>query len=617
MNISLPILGGSSSTMTASPLLPTSPTTPSRQSHSHSRNQSLSHGHRSARPSTATSAHTAQGGVTGTAAAMALANSPSLPSPSSSTSTSSGTAAAAGTGFSAIPLRVIQYGLAILLRIRARLPAPVRPWFWVGLWFMFAMVSVAVFAGFHTRIFELLETMATFIKNLGRAGPPIIMVCLFFTAFPPIFGYSSLVTMSGYVYGFKFGLFIAYTSALLGSIACFYLCRKWFKVQVRALMAKKPSMKSVVKAVEKRGFRLMILIRLAPYPFNVMNALLSTTHIPLSTYTLATALSLSKLALHVYIGSTLSSLAALPPALPSLPPMDGDQGENTPETALPGTEGDSHGRNLKIVVMVISMTLGIAVGAYVWLVAKREIEASEGIRIERRRKRRESMRQSRLFARANANAVATAVNGSHLHHQSQMVARIGSGDQLLNSMQQHHGHNTAGAAMESDFVGGATLFTNQNYRDEEDVAEDQALVQGGRQGRSGTHSAARSPTSPSFQMNAHPHAHLEYGTDSEESDYLDDYDDDDVSDMERGGDDDNFIGNRSPLPPYQLHPATLQRTNSSGSSRQGGATEMEVRHPSPQPRVSSSSASLSNPLNHDTSMGWFAQNGIDTGDRSW
>lgn len=241
------------------------------------------------------------------------------------------------------------------------------------------------------------------------------------------------------------------------------------------------------------------------------------------------------------------------------------------------------------------------------MVAKREIEASEGIRIERRRKRRESMRQSRLFARANANAVATAVNGSHHLLQNQMVARIGSGDQLLNIMQQHHV-----AAMDSDFVGG-----NQIYRDEEDVAEDQALVQGGRHGRSGTHSAARSPTSPSFQIHAHPHAHLEYGTDSEESDYLDDYDDDDVSDMERGVDDDDFVGNHSPLPPYQLHPGNLQRTNSAGSSRPGNATEMEVRHPSPQPRVSSSSASLSNPLNRDSSMGWFAQNGVDTGDRAW
>ncbi|KAG0053086.1 hypothetical protein BGZ83_001678 [Gryganskiella cystojenkinii] len=440
---------------------------------------------------------------------------------------------------------------------------------------MFALVSVAIFAGFHTKIFELLEAMATFIKSLGRAGPPIIMVCLFLTAFPPIFGYSSLVTMSGYVYGFKFGLFIAYTSALLGSIVCFYLCRKWFKVQVRSLMAKKPSLKSVVKAVEKRGFKLMILIRLAPYPFNVMNALLSATHIPLSTFTLATALSLSKLALHVYIGSTLSSLAVLPP----------DEGTEPSEPLLPGT--DSHGRNLKIVVMAISMILGIAVGAYVWMVAKREIAASEGIRIERRRKRRESMRQSRLFARANANAVATAVDGTH---RGQMIARLGSGDALFNThqqqQQQQHGATPIMDLSGSDYVGSATFSINAGYQDEEDVAEDQGLVQSGPVGRhSRTPSVvARSPTSPSFQSHVNSHAHLEYGTDSDDSEFLDDYDDDDddFSDMERGGDDQDgthAMNMTSPLPPY---PGDMQRTNSGigagGGSWQGSSNNATEIH---------------------------------------
>ncbi|KAK3839149.1 MAG: snare associated Golgi protein-domain-containing protein, partial [Linnemannia elongata] len=214
----------------------------------------------------------------------------------------------------------------------------------------------------------LTQVDALFQYVVFNSGPPIMMLALFLTAFPPVFGYSSLITMSGYVYGFGLGLFIAYTSALLGSIACFYLCRRWFKVQVRALMAKKQSMKSVVKAVEKRGFKLMVLIRLAPYPFNVMNALLSATHIPLSTFALATALSLTKLALHVYIGSTLSSLA------PTITPPEGET--TNPDGSLPPTtpvNNNTHVRNLKIVFMVISIIIGFAVGAYVWTVAKREI----------------------------------------------------------------------------------------------------------------------------------------------------------------------------------------------------------------------------------------------------
>lgn len=73
------------------------------------------------------------------------------------------------TGITSIPVRLIQQGLSILFRIRAALPATLRPWFWVGLWLVFLAIGVGIFAGFHTKIFQLLEAMATIIKGLGRA----------------------------------------------------------------------------------------------------------------------------------------------------------------------------------------------------------------------------------------------------------------------------------------------------------------------------------------------------------------------------------------------------------------------------------------------------------------
>ncbi|KAF9345635.1 hypothetical protein BGX34_004593 [Mortierella sp. NVP85] len=167
---------------------------------------------------------------------------------------------------------------------------------------------------------------------------------------------------------------MAFSSAWLGSIVCFYFCRRWFKVHVRKLMTKNKSLKAVVRTVEKKGFRLLLLIRLAPYPFNIMNALLSATHIPLYTFALATGLSLLKLMLFVYIGSTLSSLAG----------NDGDD-DDTPKNP-----DEAHGHRLQKVAMILGIILGIGVGGYVWLVASREVEKSEALRIERRRRRREA-----------------------------------------------------------------------------------------------------------------------------------------------------------------------------------------------------------------------------------
>ncbi|KAG0086583.1 hypothetical protein BGZ93_004178 [Podila epicladia] len=462
-----------------------------------------------------------------------------------------------------LPLRIIQWGIRQLLRLRAALPDAVRPWFWVGLWFFFAMIGIGLFAGFHTKIFQLLDQMAIWIKGLGHAGPPLIMIGMFLTAFPPILGYSSFVTMSGYVYGFTYGFLIAYTSALLGSVTCFYLGRKYFKKQVRTLMARKQSMKSVVKAVEKRGFKLLVLIRLAPYPFNILNLALSATHIPLRTFALATALSLMKLTLHVYIGSTLSSLAPTPAPTTPQPPTNGDPTTNPPGSGT-GTEPipPPHGRNnLKIAVMVFSMLLGIAVSAHVWIVAKREIEASEGIRIERRRKRRQS--------RSSLGQGSSSALSSPSHHRG--VAG------LTTPTQDHFPSIDLASHPTSDFVGGG-------YRDDDDDQEDQALFQHRRQ--SGEHRRSYEDEGG-------------LGSDSDGSDFLDDDEyEEDLNEIERG--DDGFLdgpswsntGSAMEMRAHMTTTVTLAAPLSRGSSPHPALVEQE-------------------------SIGWFAQNGVDISDRGW
>ncbi|KAF9584205.1 hypothetical protein BGW38_007240 [Lunasporangiospora selenospora] len=94
---------------------------------------------------------------------------PSLPSSAAAAAAAATTATTLGSRLRSLPLRLINTGVSILLRIRAMLPAPVRPWFWIGLWLVFALIGLGIFAGFHTKIFELLEVTAAAIKSLGRA----------------------------------------------------------------------------------------------------------------------------------------------------------------------------------------------------------------------------------------------------------------------------------------------------------------------------------------------------------------------------------------------------------------------------------------------------------------
>jgi hypothetical protein len=66
-------------------------------------------------------------------------------------------------------------------------------------------------------------------------------------------------------------------------------------------------LKRVIRAIDKRP-KLLFLIRLAPYPYNVMNALLAASPtLTLQTYTLCTALSLFKVIIHSSLGASILS----------------------------------------------------------------------------------------------------------------------------------------------------------------------------------------------------------------------------------------------------------------------------------------------------------------------
>ncbi|KAJ3036559.1 hypothetical protein HK097_003807 [Rhizophlyctis rosea] len=70
-----------------------------------------------------------------------------------------------------------------------------------------------------------------------------------------------------------------------------------------------PGWEALEHVIDEGGLKLSILIRLAPYPYNLLNILFSATSITLSQYTLATSISLLKLLIYVYIGSTIADLA--------------------------------------------------------------------------------------------------------------------------------------------------------------------------------------------------------------------------------------------------------------------------------------------------------------------
>lgn len=125
----------------------------------------------------------------------------------------------------------------------------------------------------------------------------------------PIPLYSTLIVLSGYTYGAWTGAVISYCASLAGALTVFMISRAFFRASISRWLSCTITIKRVIRAIEKRP-KLLFLIRLAPYPYNVMNCLLAASpSLTLRTYATCTALSLFKLIIHTSIGSSIRSFA--------------------------------------------------------------------------------------------------------------------------------------------------------------------------------------------------------------------------------------------------------------------------------------------------------------------
>jgi len=113
--------------------------------------------------------------------------------------------------------------------------------------------------------------------------------------------------LAGYTYGPWTGAIISYFAALFGALFVFLLSRALLRETIERWLCSTRGLRRVVRAIEKRP-KLLFLVRLAPYPYNVMNCLLAASPtLTLHTYTVCTALSLFKVIIHTSVGASIHS----------------------------------------------------------------------------------------------------------------------------------------------------------------------------------------------------------------------------------------------------------------------------------------------------------------------
>ncbi|KAH0556151.1 hypothetical protein GP486_005917 [Trichoglossum hirsutum] len=233
-------------------------------------------------------------------------------------------------------------------------------------------ILVILFLVFNERIFGSLVPVAVKWRNL-KAGWLIAWAFTFICAFPPVIGYSSSITVAGFVYGFPNGWFITASSTVVGSFLSFLVSRTLLSEYVHRLATNDKRFTALALTLKHDGLKLLVMIRLCPLPYSLSNGAMSTfpTVRPWE-FALATALSTPKLLIHVFIGAKLFELAEK------------------------GAKMDARTKAINYISIVVGGVLGVVTG---WLIYQRTIARARQLEAEERARLLDSTREDvRVFS---------------------------------------------------------------------------------------------------------------------------------------------------------------------------------------------------------------------------
>ncbi|KAL3507983.1 hypothetical protein ACH5RR_033365 [Cinchona calisaya] len=176
--------------------------------------------------------------------------------------------------------------------------------------FLFVIAAI-VTACYTLPIEKMLKNFLVWVEqDLGPWGPFVLAVAyipLTVLAVP-----ASILTLGGgYLFGLPVGFVADSLGATIGAAAAFLLGRTIGRTFVISKLKDYPRFQAVAIAIQRSGFKIVLLLRLVPLlPFNMLNYLLSVTPVPFGEYLLASWLGMMPITLAlVYVGTTLKDLS--------------------------------------------------------------------------------------------------------------------------------------------------------------------------------------------------------------------------------------------------------------------------------------------------------------------
>ena len=146
--------------------------------------------------------------------------------------------------------------------------------------------AIALIAIFGQWLGGELPRFELWIKSLGWWGPAafILAFVILTTAQVPE---SLLAIASGVVFGLWEGFAAVVVASVLASLFSFYFYRLVFRDRLESMLRKHPKAHAIEAAVSSQGFKLLVLLRLGPFNFSLLNAILGASTVRVAPFLLS------------------------------------------------------------------------------------------------------------------------------------------------------------------------------------------------------------------------------------------------------------------------------------------------------------------------------------------
>ncbi|KAK6513833.1 Tlg2-vesicle protein [Arthrobotrys conoides] len=224
-----------------------------------------------------------------------------------------------------------------------------------------AVLNIGILLGviYHEAIFHWFSPIADKWREMPY-GFLILFMWTFVSAFPPMIGYSTSITLAGFIYGVPNGWYIASSGTVIGSTAAFIACRLYFRDFAQRMVSTDKRFAALSLTLKHDGLKLLCMIRLCPLPYSISNGAMSTfPTVSAWKFAVAGAVASPKLFIHVFIGHQMKVL--------------GETGEKMDA----GTKALNYGS------MILGAVLGMGTG---WFIYKRTVRRARALEAEERRR---------------------------------------------------------------------------------------------------------------------------------------------------------------------------------------------------------------------------------------